>query len=62
MVCQESYSKVGNKVRLHVPDQCHTQEIHMHLTEPLNFAFYSDVSKWLPDNRNLVSCLENGNS
>lgn len=62
VVCQDTYSEAGNIVCLPVPNQCHTQERQMHLTEQLNFAFFSGLSKWFPDNRNFFSCLENGNS
>lgn len=30
-VCQQSCSETGNKVCLHVPDQCHIQEPHMNI-------------------------------
>lgn len=65
MVCQDSYSKAGNKVYLHVPNQCHTQERHTHLAEPLNFAFFPDgclitetsLAVWRMEILDLIHCL-----
>lgn len=48
--------KAGNKAFLHVPKQCHTQERHRHLTEPLNIAPLMCQNGCLMTDISLVVC------